>query len=251
MNYLYKHTQLEDTFHINTVALVHGVPQTLSLKTILEEFIVHRIEVIRRRTKFDLTAAEAREHILLGLKKALDHIDEIIKLIRASKDVRRSKSRLDEKIQIQRSPGPGHSRYALQKLAGLERQKVLDELKEVQALIESLKGSSVRKKGSHHDKDRTQQIKAKYENPRRTKIIKHGVKAFNAEDLIPDEESVLVLTKGGYIKRTNPDEYRKQKRGGVGVVDLDTKEEDFITHLVTGTTHNEFYSLPTRAKLIR
>jgi DNA gyrase subunit A len=87
LNYLYKHTQLEDTFHINTVALVHGVPQTLSLKTILEEFIIHRIEVIRRRTKFDLDTAEAREHILLGLKKALDHIDEIIKLIRASKDV--------------------------------------------------------------------------------------------------------------------------------------------------------------------
>jgi DNA gyrase subunit A len=240
LNFLYKHTQLEDTFHINTVALVHGIPQTLSLKTILEEFIVHRIEVIRRRTKFDLDAAEAREHILLGLKKALDHIDEIIKLIRASKDVVEAKAGLMKKFKFSDLQAQAILDMRLQKLAGLERQKILDELKEVQALIESLKeilGSE--KKVRAMIKTELSEIKQKYDNPRRTKIIKHGVKAFNAEDLIPDEESVLVLTKGGYIKRTNPDEYRKQKRGGVGVVDLDTKEEDFITHLVTGTTHND------------
>ena len=136
LNYLYKHTQLEDTFHINTVALVHGVPQTLSLKTILEEFIVHRIEVIRRRTKFDLDAAEAREHILLGLKKALDHIDEIIKLIRASKDVAEAKDGLMKKFKFSDLQAQAILDMRLQKLAGLERQKVLDELKEVQALIE-------------------------------------------------------------------------------------------------------------------
>ena len=249
LNYLYKHTQLEDTFHINTVALVHGVPQTLSLKTILEEFIVHRIEVIRRRTKFDLDTAEAREHILLGLKKALDHIDEIIKLIRASKDVAEAKAGLMKKFKFSDLQAQAILDMRLQKLAGLERQKVLDELKEVQALIESLKeilGSE--KKVRAMIKTELGEIKAKYDNPRRTKIIKHGVKAFNAEDLIPDEESVLVLTKGGYIKRTNPDEYRKQKRGGVGVVDLDTKEEDFITHLVTGTTHNDILFFTDKGK---
>jgi len=249
LNYLYKHTQLEDTFHINTVALVHGVPQTLSLKTILEEFIVHRIEVIRRRTKFDLDAAEAREHILLGLKKALDHIDEIIKLIRASADVADAKAGLMKKFKFSDLQAQAILDMRLQKLAGLERKKVLDELKEVQALIESLKeilGSE--KKVRTMIKTELGEIKAKYDNPRRTKIIKHGVKAFNAEDLIPDEESVLVLTKGGYIKRTNPDEYRKQKRGGVGVVDLDTKEEDFITHLVTGSTHNDLLFFSDKGK---
>ncbi len=240
LNFLYKHTQLEDTFHINTVALVHGVPQTLSLKTILEEFIVHRIEVIRRRTKFDLDTAEAREHILLGLKKALDHIDEIITLIRASSDVADAKAGLMKKFKFSDLQAQAILDMRLQKLAGLERKKILDELKEIQEIIGKLKEIlSSEKKVRGIIKDELNEIKAKYDNPRRTKIIKHGVKAFNAEDLIPDEESVLVLTKGGYIKRTNPDEYRKQKRGGVGVVDLDTKEEDFITHLVTGTTHND------------
>ena len=123
LNYLYKHTQLEDTFHINTVALVHGVPQTLSLKTILEEFIVHRIEVIRRRTKFDLDAAEAREHILLGLKKALDHIDEIIKLIRASADVAEAKAGLMKKFKFSDLQAQAILDMRLQKLAGLERQE--------------------------------------------------------------------------------------------------------------------------------
>ncbi|MDE2188653.1 MAG: DNA gyrase subunit A [Patescibacteria group bacterium] len=249
LNYLYKHTQLEDTFHVNTVALVGGVPQTLSLKSILEEFVSHRIEVIRRRTKFDLDAAEAREHILLGLKKALDHIDEIISLIRASKDVAEAKAGLMKKFKFSDLQAQAILDMRLQKLAGLERKKILDELKEVQTLIAELKeilGSE--KKVRTIIKTDLTDIKAKYGDERKTKIIKHGVKAFNAEDLIPDQESVLVLTKGGYIKRTNPDEYRKQKRGGVGVVDLDTKEEDFITHLVYGTTHNDLLFFSDKGK---
>ncbi len=249
LNFIYKHTQLEDTFHINTVALVNGVPQTLSLKSILEEFIIHRIEVIRRRTQFDLNAAEAREHILLGLKKALDHIDEIITLIRAAKDVPAAKEGLIKKFKFSDIQATAILEMRLQKLAGLERQKVLDELKEVQALIEELKSIlASEKKVRGLIKAELTDIRARYGDERRTKLVRHGLKDFNPEDLIADEESVLVLTKGGYVKRTNPDEYRKQKRGGVGVVDLDTKEEDFISHLVFATTHNDLLFFTDKGK---
>ncbi len=249
LNLLYKHTQLEDAFHFNTVALVHGVPQTLSLKSILQEFIVHRIDVIRRRTQFDLTRAEDREHILLGLKKALDHIDEIITLIRASKDVAEAHAGLMKKFKFSEKQATAILEMKLQKLAGLERKKVLDELKEVQALIEELKSIlSSEKKVRGIIKTELTDIRERYGDDRRTKLVKHGVKDFNPEDLIADEESVLVLTKGGYIKRTDPDEYRKQKRGGVGVVDLDTKEEDFISHLVFASTHNDLLFFTDKGK---
>ncbi len=249
LNLIYKHTQLEESFHMNIVALVDGVPHTLGLKSILEEFVKHRITVIRRRTKFDLAAAEAREHILLGLKKALDHIDEIIKLIRASKDVAEAKAGLIKKFKFSDIQAQAILDMRLQKLAGLERKKVLDELKEVQALIEELKSIlSSEKKVRGIIKTELADIRAKYGDDRRTKIIKHGVKEFSAEDLIADEESVLVLTKGGYIKRTDPSEYRKQKRGGVGVVDLDTKEEDFISHLVFASTHNDLLFFTDKGK---
>jgi DNA gyrase subunit A len=240
LNLLYKHTQLEDAFHVNMVALVDGVPHTLALKTVLEEFVKHRIIVIRRRTQFDLTKAEDREHILLGLKKALDHIDEIITLIRASKDAIEAHANLIKKFKFSDKQATAILEMRLQKLAGLERKKVLDELAETQDLIAKLKailGSE--KKVRDIIKQELLDAKEKFGDDRRTKLVKHGVKDFNPEDLIADEESVLVLTKGGYIKRTNPDEYRKQKRGGVGVVDLDTKEEDFISHLIFASTHND------------
>ena len=249
LNLLYKHTQLEETFHMNTVALVHGVPQTLSLKSILEEFVTHRIEVIRRRTQFDLNKAEDREHILLGLKKALDHIDEIITLIRGSKDAPEAHANLMKKFKFSDKQATAICEMRLVKLAGLERQKILDELKEVQDLIAHLKeilGSD--KKVRTIIKTELADIREKYGDDRRTKVVKHGVKDFNPEDLIADEESVLVLTKGGYIKRTNPDEYRKQKRGGVGVVDLDTKDEDFISHLIFASTHNDLLFFSDKGK---
>lgn len=249
LNLLYKHTQLEDAFHVNMVALVEGVPHTLALKSILEEFVKHRILVIRRRTQFDLTKAEDREHILLGLKKALDHIDEIITLIRASKDAPEAHANLMKKFKFSEKQATAILEMRLQKLAGLERKKVLDELKEMQELIAKLKeilGSD--KKVRTIIKDELTEIKQKYGDDRRTKIVKHGVKEFNPEDLIADQESVLVLTKGGYVKRTDPGEYRKQKRGGVGVVDLDTKEEDFISHLIFATTHNDLLFFTDKGK---
>jgi len=249
LNFLYKHTALEDTFHVNLVALVAGVPETLSLKSVLEEFVKHRVEVIKRRTAFDLKQAEAREHILLGLKKALDHIDEIIKLIRKSADVEDAKQGLMKTFKFSLLQTMAILEMRLQKLAGLERKKVEDELKEVQALIKDLRELlSSAKKIKETIKKELAEIAEKYGDDRRTKIVKHGAKVMSDEDLIPDVESVLVLTQGGYVKRTAPEEYRKQKRGGVGVIDLDTKEEDFVTKLIGATTHSDMLFFTDKGK---
>jgi DNA gyrase subunit A len=249
LNFIYKHTQLEETFHLNVVALVHGVPQTLALKSILQEFIEHRMIVVKRRTEFDLKKAEAREHILIGLKKALDHIDEIIKLIKKSKDTPTAHANLMKEFKFSAIQATAILEMRLQKLAGLERQKIEDELKAVQALIKELKEILASpKRMLTIIKDELKEIKAKYGDERKTRVVKGAVKAFSEEDLVPDEESVMVMTGGGYIKRTDPEEYRKQKRGGVGVVDLDTKEEDFITALLTTNTHSDLLFFTDKGK---
>ncbi len=250
LNKLYKHTQLEDTFHFNMVALVDGVPQTLSLKAILEEYIKHRAEVIRRRTEYDLGKAKDREHILLGLKKALDHIDKIIKLIRAAKDVPTAHAALMKEFKFSEVQAQAILDMRLQKLAGLERKKIEDELKEVQALIKELE-SILKSKAKMMKivKNELSEAAEKFGDERRTKIVKGGVKNLSAEDLVADEESVLVLTKGGYVKRTNPSEYKSQKRGGVGVVDLNTKEEDVVTNLLTTSTHSDLLFFTDQGKV--
>jgi DNA gyrase subunit A len=249
LNYLYKHTQLEDTFHYNVVALVDGVPQTLSLKALLEHFVAHRREVVTRRTQYDLRIAQDREHILLGLTKALDHIDEIIALIKKSKTVDDARTNLMAKFKFSERQANAILEMRLQKLAGLERKKIEDELKEVQALIAELTALlKSEKKMLGLIKDELRAVAAKFGDDRRTKIVKRGAMTLKAEDLISDDESVLVLTAGGYIKRTNPAEYRRQKRGGVGVVDLDTKEEDSVTHFVTATAHADILFFSDRGK---
>jgi DNA gyrase subunit A len=249
LNYLYKHTQLEDTFHFNVVALVDGVPQTLSLKALLEYFIAHRKDVVTRRTQYDLERAKEREHILLGLKKALDHIDEIIALIKKSKDVDDARKGLMTKFKFSEIQAQAILEMRLQKLAGLERKKIEDELKEVQALIEELTALlKSEKKLMGLIKKETEDIVAKYGDERRTRIVKKGATILSAEDLVADEDSVLVLTQGGYIKRTNPSEYRRQKRGGVGVVDLDTKEEDFVTQFLMASAHSDLLFFSDRGK---
>ncbi len=249
LNYLYKHTQLEDKFHINIVALVAGVPRTLSLKSCLDEFIEHRKIVVKRRTEFDLKKAEAREHILLGLKKALDHIDEIVKLIKKSKDVDNARSGLMKTFKFSEIQANAILEMRLQKLAGLERKKIEDELAEVQTLIADLKDIlSKPKRILTIIKNELAEIKEKYGDERRTKVVKGGVKNLSEEDMIADEPNMLVLTAGGYVKRTNPDEYRKQKRGGVGVVDLDTKDEDFITHFLSASAHSDILFFTNKGK---
>ena len=248
LNYIYRHTTLEQAFHFNMVALVDGVPQTLSLKSILEEFIAHRLVVVRRRAEFDLRKAEEREHILLGLKKALDHIDKVISLIRGSKDGATAKLNLMKEFKFSDLQASAILEMRLQKLAGLERKAVENELKEKQDAISGLKSLlSSEKKILGVISDELVAVKATYGDERRTRVVKGGVKALSDEDLIPEKESMLVFTAGGYVKRTDPDEYKSQKRGGIGVIDLETKEEDFVTQLVAGSTHSDclLYTSPS------
>ncbi|KKS89569.1 MAG: gyrase subunit A protein, partial [Parcubacteria group bacterium GW2011_GWC1_43_11b] len=249
LNALYKHTDLETTFNYNMLTLVEGVPKLLPLRSILEEFIGHRQVIITRRTKYDLRKAEERAHILEGLKKALDHIDEIIKLIKKSKDTDEAKANLMKTFKFSDLQAVAILEMRLQKLAGLERQKIEDELKEKLALIKDLKAILADpKKVLAISKQEFLEIKEKYGDARRTKVIKGGAKEINLEDLVPEKEDVLVLTAGGYIKRTDPSEYRAQRRGGVGVIDLNMKEEDFVTTLLTANTHDDLLFFTNRGK---
>ncbi len=240
LNYIYKNTQLESNFNFNIVALVDGVPQTLSLKSILSLFISHRKEIVKRRAEYDLKKAEEREHILLGLKKALDKIDQVIKTIRASKDGGVAKLNLMKTFKFTELQAIAILEMKLQKLAGLERKAVEDELAEKRKFIKETKellGSLKKILGVISSE--LKEIREKYGDERRTKIVKGGNKEISDEDLIPEKETVLVFTAGGYVKRTDPGEYHSQKRGGVGVIDLETKEEDFVTVLLSGSTHSD------------
>lgn len=240
LNYIYKNTQLESNFNFNIVALVEGVPQTLSLKSILALFIEHRKEVVKRRNIYDLRKAEEREHILLGLKKALDKIDKVISIIRASKDSQVAKFNLMKEFKFSELQTIAILEMKLQKLAGLERKAVENELAEKQKFIKETKDLLASpKKILHVISTELKEIRDKYSDERRTKIVKGGNKEIKDEDLIPEKETVLVFTAGGYVKRTDPGEYHSQKRGGVGVVDLETKEEDFVTMLLSGSTHSD------------
>lgn len=249
LNTLYKHTELETMFHYNMLALVDGVPKLLSLESILDEFIKHRNVVVVRRTKYDLMIALAREHILLGLKIALDHIDEVIKTIRGSKDTETAHGALMKKFKLSDLQATAILEMRLQKLAGLERQKVEDELKEKQALIKELRAILADpKKVLKIVKDEFLAIREKYGDDRKTKVVKHGAKEINVEDLVVEKENVLVVTSGGYVKRTDPTEYRAQKRGGVGVIDLNMKEEDFVTIFLTANTHDDLLFFTDKGK---
>jgi DNA gyrase subunit A len=240
LNFLYKHTQLEQSFHYNMVALVDGIPQTLSMKSILTYFIAHREVVVRRRTAFDLQKAKDREHILLGLKKALDHIDRVISIIRESKDAALAKVNLMKEFKFSDLQTTAILEMRLQKLAGLERKAVELELKEKQTLIAELEALLASAKKIYKViADELREIREKYADARKTKIVTSGNKAISDEDLVPEKDSVLVFTAGGYVKRTDPTEYKIQKRGGVGVIDLETKEEDFVTILQTTDTHSD------------
>ncbi|KKQ82099.1 MAG: gyrase subunit A protein [Parcubacteria group bacterium GW2011_GWF2_38_76] len=249
LNALYKYTDLEQTFNYNMLALVEGIPKTLSVKNILEEFIAHRKIVVKRRTQFDLRKAEEREHILLGLSKALDHIDEVIKIIKKSKDTADAALNLIKTFKFSEIQAAAILDMKLQKLAGLERKKIEDELNAIQALIKELKALlASNAKILQVIKNEFSAIKEKYADERKTKVMKRGVTDISVEDLIPDDENVLVLTSGGYIKRTDPGEYRAQRRGGVGVVDLNTKEEDFITIFLTASNHSDLLFFTDKGK---
>lgn len=250
LNFLYKHTQLEETFHYNIVTLVKGVPQTMTVKGVLQEFIKHRIEVIVRRTQFDLLKARDREHILEGFKIALDHIDEIIQLIKKSKDTPDAHAQLMKKFKFSERQATAILEMRLAKLSGLERKKIEDELVSIKKLISELEGIlKSKQKQEQIIKDELAEISEKYGDDRRTKVVRGTAKSIAPEDLVPDEEQTLVLTEGGYIKRTNPSEFKKQKRGGVGVVDLNTKDEDFVTRFLTSSTHSDLLFFSDQGKV--
>jgi DNA gyrase subunit A len=241
LNLLYKHTDLEKTFHFSMLALIDGIePRIVSLKTILEEFIKYRVNVIERRTRFDLSRAEERAHILEGLKKALDHIDAVIKTIRASKDREEAHKNLMKKFDFSERQATAILEMRLQTLANLERQKIDDELKEKMALIRDLKALlKDPKKILKVLSDGLKEVVTKHGDERRTRVIAGSPRALGAEDLIPQEETVMVLTRDGYVKRVNPTEYRAQKRGGKGVIGMDAKEEDIVEEFVSGETHDD------------
>jgi DNA gyrase subunit A len=204
---------------------------------------------VRRRAEHDLRRAEEREHILFGLKKALDHIDRVITLIRGSKDTVVAHANLMKEFKFSERQATAILEMRLQKLAGLERKQVELELAEKQKLIGELKELLASPKKilavvAHE----LVEIKAKHGDLRKTRIVRHAAGSISLEDMIPNEETMLVYTKGGYVKRTNPGEYRKQNRGGIGVVDLDTKDEDFITLFLSATTHSDLLFFSDRGK---
>lgn len=239
LNTLYKFTDLEKNFHLNMLALVDGIqPQVLSLKGVLEEFVKHRENVVTRRTKFDLAKTKERIHILEGLKKALDHIDRVIETIKKSKDRQEAHANLMKKYGLSDLQSTAILEMRLQTLAGLERQKITDELKEKVALAKSLEALlKDPKKILELIKKELAEIKEKYGDERKTKVVKSSPKEISEEDTIPEEEAIVVLTRGGYIKRIKPESYRVQKRGGKGLIGMETKEEDVVEHLLTSNTH--------------
>ncbi len=253
LNVLYKHTDLEKVYHFNMLALVDGIqPQVLSLKSILEYFIAHRVEVIERRTKFNLNVAENRAHILEGLKKALDYIDKVIKTIKTSKDKEVAHKNLMKKFKLSDRQASAILEMKLQTLAGLERQKIEDELKEKLNLIKSLKALlKDPKKILAVVKEELLNIKDRFGDDRRTKIMARAAKHISLEDLIPQEPATLVLTKGGYIKRSKPEVYRAQRRGGKGVIELTTKEKDTVYILLQASTHDDLLFFTDKGKAFK
>ena len=254
LNNLYKHTDLEKVFHFNILALVDEgqQPKTLSLKDVLEQFIAYRRQIVERRARFDLKVAKDRVHILEGLKKALDHIDKIIKTIKSSPDKEAARQRLMKIFKFSEKQAEAILEMKLQALAGLERQKVLDELKEKIKLIRGLEALlKDPKKVTQTIKDELSEIKKRYADERKTKIVKHAAKEMSAEDLITEEEVAIVLTKSGYVKRSTPGVYRAQHRGGKGVIDISTKEEDIVTNFTIANTHDDLLLFTDKGKVFK
>ncbi|MBU1682870.1 DNA gyrase subunit A [Patescibacteria group bacterium] len=251
LNQLYKFTQLQSSFGFNVIALIDGIqPRLLDLKAILEQFISHRQVVITRRTEYELRVAEARAHILEGLKIALDDIDKVIETIKKSETKELAKENLVKKFKLTEIQAKAILEMRLQTLAGLERKKIEDELKEKLDFIKECKailGDS--KKILSIVKDETKEIIDKYGDERRTEVIPHAIGEFNAKSIIPNEPMIVALTKGGYIKRMSPSVYRTQGRGGKGVIGMSTKEEDEISSIVHVMTHDDILYFTNKGRV--
>ena len=266
LNNLYKHSQLEDTFSIIMLSLVNGVPRILNLKQILHYYVEHQKDVVTRRTKFELNKAQARAHILEGLRIALDYIDEVISLIRSSANTQMAKSGLMERFKLSDIQAQAILDMRLQKLTGLEREKVEAEYNELMKKIEYLESIladeqlllGVIKDAILSDeklllgviKEEIIAIKDKYADARRTEI-RHAEGEIDIKDLIDDEEITITLTHFGYIKRLPLDTYKSQRRGGRGISALTVREEDFVKHLITTRTHNRLLFFTNRGRVFR
>lgn len=258
LNQLYKHTQLQDTFGVIMLALVGNAhnpkklePKVLNLKEVLHYYVAHQKEVITRRTIFDLKKAEARAHILEGLRIALDHIDEVIALIRAARDGKEAKVQLMDRFGLTDIQAQAILDMRLQRLTGLEREKIEAEYAELVKLIAELKAILADEQlVLNIIKEELTEIKNKYSDPRRT-AFDIDVEDFDIEDLIEEEEVVITMTHIGYVKRISADTYRSQKRGGKGITALSTRENDFVEHLFTTTTHHYLLFFSNKGKVYR
>jgi len=253
LNKLYKYTDLQKTFHLNVIALVDGIqPQTLSLKQLLEQFISHRKEVVTRRFKYELAKAKERVHILEGLAKALRNIDKVIALIKKSADKEAAKKGLIKTFKLTEIQASAILEMKLQTLAGLERKKILDELKEKQELIKKIEAIlASATKILKVVKDELKEIKEKYGDERKTKVFVSKIGEFAEEDLVPEEETIITVTNTGYIKRVNPKLYKAQRRGGKGIIGIKTKQEDFVEHFFVSSTHDDLLFFSNKGKVYK
>lgn len=251
LNKLYKHTQLQVGFGCNMLALVNGVPRTLSLKEMLHYYILHQEEVIERRTRYDLAKAEARAHILEGFVIALDDIDKVINIIRSSETDVEAKERLVEAFKLSEKQSEAILEMRLRRLTGLEREKIENELAELRESIAYYK-QLLNDTNMVHGviKDELLEIKSRYSTPRKTKIT-GAVKELDVEDLIAEEEVAVTVTKAGYIKRLPVSTYRQQKRGGKGMQGVNLKESDFVEHLFIASTHDYILFFSNKGKVYR
>jgi DNA gyrase subunit A len=238
LNNLYKHTPLQSSFGIIMLAIVGGRPKVMSLLELVESFVEFRRDIVRRRTEFDLRKAEARYHILEGLRIALDHLDEVIKLIRAAKMVPEARDGLMATFGLTQIQSQAILDMQLQRLTGLERQKILDELAELLKMIERLRSIlSSEKLLMQIIVDELKEVKTKYGDDRRTEILEGESGEINIEDLIAEEDMAITVTNTGYIKRTAISTYRNQRRGGKGRIGMRTRDEDFVSYLFVASTH--------------
>ena len=251
LNKLYKHTQLQVGFGCNMLALVNGVPRTLSLKEMLHYYILHQEEVIERRTRYDLAKAEARAHILEGFVIALDDIDKVVNIIRSSETDVEAKERLMEAFKLSEKQSEAILEMRLRRLTGLEREKIENELAELRESIAYYK-QLLNDTNMVHGviKDELLEIKSRYSTPRKTKIT-GAVKELDVEDLIAEEEVAVTVTKAGYIKRLPVSTYRQQKRGGKGMQGVNLKESDFVEHLFIASTHDYILFFSNKGKVYR
>ncbi len=253
LNQLFKYTELQKAFHFNILGLVDGIqPQILGLKSLLEKFIEHRKEIVTRRSKYELQRAKDRAHILEGLKKALDHIDAIIKVIKSSSSRDDAFNNLVKKFKFSDKQAVAILEMKLQALAGLEQKKINDELKEKKELIaylEDLLASP--KKILGIIKNELKEVREKYGDERRTKVVKSALKELGDDELMPEEDSLFMLTRGGYIKRMQPEDIKSQKRGGKGLIGMATKEEDVVTQFFLANTHDSLLFFTNSGKVFQ